>query len=214
MIELLDTYPEHTRKALDRLSLSTRAKLEHLLDLYKAKPVSEPKEWGNFLTIKTQDFQLPNGKQITREYIDKNKATVIVPVTIDDSIVFVIQPIALSKEGSLVEVPAGYVETKKGEGEWEGGVRELAEETGYVPVKIEYLGEHYQDPGCIRQTVDTFLALWCEKKVEQQLDADEYITSIEIPMSEAFDLLDSWYIKDANTYIALSKFYRWYNAKD
>lgn len=157
MVELLDTYPAFTRKALGRLSVSTRAKLEHLLEIYKVTPISDPREGGNFLKIKTQDFQLPGGEQITREYIDKKKAAVIVPVSVDDGIVFVVQPIALSREGSLIESPAGYIEEQ--EGEREGGVRELAEETGYLPSQVVYLGEHYQDPGSIRQTVDVFLAL-------------------------------------------------------
>ncbi|MDR0859915.1 MAG: hypothetical protein LBO09_02830 [Candidatus Peribacteria bacterium] len=62
------------------------------------------------MKIKTQDFVLPNGEQITREYIDKKKASVILPITVEGSIVFVIQPIALSKEGALIELPAGYLE--------------------------------------------------------------------------------------------------------
>ena len=43
----------------------------------------------------------------------------------------VVQPIGLSKEGSLVEFPEGY--WKLNENGLQAGIRELSEETGYVP---------------------------------------------------------------------------------
>ena len=47
---------------------------------------------------------------------------------------------ALTKEGSLLEVPAGYIE--EGEEAEQGAIRELIEETGYVVKDVIYLGEH------------------------------------------------------------------------
>ena len=111
--------------------------------------------------------------------------------------------IGLSEEGSLVEFPAGYFEF--GEDGKKAGIRELAEETGYMADEIIYLGNHYQDPGSIKAKVDVYLALNCKKVSEQQLDKGEFIKYIEVPYDLALDLLDNNLLMDSNSYIALSK---------
>lgn len=185
------------------MKIYTKEEIDILLEHCKAFPYSNPLDGGKFYKIKSQQFQFPNGTIQTREYIDKKKASVVVPVTDDGYVVFIIQPIALSKEGSLIEFPAGYWELN--ENGLEAGIRELSEETGYVPKNIIYLNSHYQDPGSIRQKVDVFLALGCQKLNEQNLDKGEYIKYIEVPYELALQLMDENYLKDANTYIALSK---------
>lgn len=127
----------------------------------------------------------------------------MVPVTSDGYFVFVVQPIALSKEGSLIEFPAGYIED--GEKEKAAGIRELAEETGYIPKEVFYLGNHYQDPGSIPQSIDVFLATNCEKLLEQSLDKGEYIKVVEISKDLSYELLDLNYFKDANTFQSFIK---------
>lgn len=183
--------------------------LKKLLQEYKAIQKSEPIDGGRFYKIKSQLFVLPSGEEITREFIDKKKSTIVLPITKDKKIVFVIQPIALSKEGSLIELPAGYVESD--ESSLSTGVRELIEETGYVGNEVISLGEHYQDPGSIKETVQIYVITDCEKKYKQKLDNDEHIKYIEVDYEEAMELLDLGYIKDANTFIALSKYDRYIN---
>ena len=163
----------------------------------KAKTYSDIKDGGNFYKIKSQDFIFPDGKVQTREYIDKKRSSVVVPVTTQGNIVLIIQPIALSKEGSLLEFPAGYYEFN--ENGIEAGIIELAEETGYVATNIIPLGCHYQDPGSISQSVESYLALNCIKLKEQNLDKDEYIKYIEVPYSFAKELFYDGYIMDSNS---------------
>ena len=81
----------------------------------------------------------------------------------------------------------------------------MVEETGYVPRKIKYLGKHYQDPGSIKEPVHVFVALGCTRNQEQNLDKDEFIIPIEISRREIKKLMRRGEIKDANTFIALSK---------
>jgi len=185
------------------MKINTKEELDELLEYCKAIPYSQIKEGGNFYKIKSQSFIYPDGQIQSREYLDKRKASVVVPITEEGNLVFVIQPIALSEEGSLIEFPAGYFEFD--ENGIEAGIRELEEETGYAPEQIVYLGSHYQDPGSIRQCIETYLALNCKKVNEQNLDKGEFIIYVEIPYEFAVELMDLGYLKDANSYIALSK---------
>lgn len=186
-----------------------RRKIDELLAKCKAVPFSEPVfykkplEEDAFYKVMHQQFKFPSGDVIRREFMTKNPAAVVVPVTADGNVVCVIQPIALSAEGSLIEVPAGYAEDN--ENSAQTAMRELVEETGYVPVEVKYLGKHYQDPGSIKEPVNVFVALGCDRKHEQKLDKDEFITTLEIPKDEVKSLMDEGEIKDANTFIALAK---------
>lgn len=185
------------------MKINSKEELDALLEYCKATPYSDVQDGGNFYKIKSQSFKFPDGSIQTREYLDKKKASVVVPITDEGNVVFVVQPIALSEEGSLIEFPAGYWELN--ENGLEAGKRELSEETGYVPEQIIYLGNHYQDPGSIRQKVEIYLALGCKKLNEQQLDKGEFIKYVEMPYDMALEVMEEGYLKDANSYIALSK---------
>lgn len=183
--------------------INSKEELDILLNGCKAIPYSEIREGGNFYKVKARDFLFPDGSVQPREYIDKRAAGVAVPMTDDGNFVFVVQPISLVKEGALIELPAGYFEI--GEVEGEAAIRELAEETGYVPNEVVSLGSHYQDPGSIPQEVSVYLMLGCKNLGLKKLDRGEYCKEVEIPYDLTMELLDSEYIKDANTQIALSK---------
>lgn len=185
------------------MKINSKEELDALLKHCKATPYSDVQDGGNFYKIKSQSFKFPDGSIQTREYLDKKKASVVGPITDEGNVVFVVQPIALSEEGSLIEFPAGYWELN--ENGLEAGKRELSEETGYVPEQIIYLGNHYQDPGSIRQKVEIYLALGCKKLNEQQLDKGEFIKYVEMPYDMALEVMEEGYLKDANSYIALSK---------
>lgn len=183
--------------------ISTKEDLDILLSKLRASKYSGVREGGEFYKVKAQDFLFPDGTIQSREYLDKKKASIVVPLTNEGNFVFIIQPIALSEEGALIEFPAGYWELE--ENGKIAAMRELAEETGYAPTNIINLGSHYQDPGSIRQKVDSFLAIGCIKIQDQKLDKGEYIKTIEVPYELAINLMEEGYLKDANSYIALSK---------
>lgn len=179
------------------------SEVEVILAQCRAVAIGEPTKGGNFYRIMQQEFCYPDGTTQTREYLDKKRASVVVPVTQDRCVVFVIQPIGLAEEGSLLECPAGYWDF--GEGGEEAARREMAEETGFISNMIVCTGSHYQDPGSIRQKVDTYVALNCIHASEQKLDRGEYIRYVEIPIELIPTLMSYNYIKDANTFIALTR---------
>ncbi|MFR5856595.1 MAG: NUDIX hydrolase [Bacilli bacterium] len=193
------------------MKIETREELDNLLKYCKVIPYSLPQDGGKFYKIKNQSFIYPDGKIQTREYIDKKRASVVVPITEEGRFVFVVQPIGLAEEGSLIEFPAGYFEFD--ENGMQAGIRELAEETGYVAEEVVYLGNHYQDPGSIKAKVDVYLAMNCKKNITQHLDDGEFIKYVELSYDLILNLLDDNILMDGNTYIAFSKAERYLQRK-
>ena len=68
-------------------------------------------------------------------------------------------------------------------------IRELVEETGYVPTSVYKLESHYQDQGCSKALITTYVAEGCQKKQEQKLDEEENLIYIEVNDQDIRDLL-------------------------
>lgn len=160
-----------------------------------------------FLKIKKEWFKLNNGKIIFREKLVKGKkdgsAAIILPITKDKDVVLVVQPRPLTNLSVGIELPAGYIED--GELPEISAIRELKEETGYIPENIELLANYYQDQGCSSANNYGFLATGCEKKEEQNLDKDEYIRYFKCHYQEMLELVDMGYINDANSLITIER---------
>src|ERR1700677_4729319 len=88
-------------------------------------------------------------------------------------------------ERLMAELPGGAVEP--GESLAHGAARELVEETGYVPETLTYLGEMRYDAyfGGARHY---FLATECERRVEQKLDQNEFVTVREVALADLVTL--------------------------
>lgn len=164
-------------------------------------------ETGGFLNIESYDCYLKNGKKITREKIVKNNgkgsAATILPLTKEYNTILVVQPRVFTRSSVGIELPAGYIE--KQEDKFEAALRELKEETGYVPKDIKLLASYYQDQGCMEAYNHSFIAFDCEKKSDQNLDQGEFIKYFECSFLEAIELAENGYINDVNSLFTLEK---------
>ena len=150
--------------------------LESYIEELKVKRKTLLDRYGRFLSVERHLIELNNGEIITREKLVKNgrdgSAAIILPVTSGGNTLLVVQPRVFTRNGVAVELPAGYVDSE--ETYEEAALRELFEETGYVPENLRLLGEFYQDQGCSAAYNKAFLAEGCKKISEQHLDGDEF----------------------------------------
>ena len=160
-----------------------------------------------FLSIKRYKFTLKDGKIIFREQIVKGEkdgsASIIIPVTEEGNIVVIVESRPITKEGFGIEFPAGYIENE--ETPDAAANRELLEETGYEPERLEHLGSYYQDQGCSKAYNHIFIAFGCKKIKEQNLDPDELIKYMEFTFEEVLKLADEGRINDSNSLLALER---------
>lgn len=162
------------------------------------------KEENGYLGKEVYRVTLNDGSTRICEQITKNKgngdATIIIPVTPNNELVMIIESRPNTKESVSIAFPAGMVE--KGEEQEQSARRELLEETGYIANKLELLEWHYQDAGCSKAIITTFLATNCIKVSEPSLDRDEHLTSMTFTLEEVAELMKKDKINSANSKIA------------
>ena len=180
--------------------------LKEIIEELKVISVKEVQE-KEFIKTKAYKFKINNGMVIKREQIIKgNKdgsASIIVPIDKNKEILTVIEPRVFTNEQVGVGFPAGYIENN--ERIIDGALRELREETGYIPRKMLELDSFDQDEGCRKALNHIFVALDCEKRYEQKLDKDEIIKYMKFNYEELLELERLGYMKSANSKLALVK---------
>ena len=183
--------------------------LKYLVEQLKTIEVSERiiDQKNKFLQSKSYNFKLNNGIIIPREKLIKGgkdgSAAIIMPVLPNNEVLTIIEPRVFTELTVGVGFPAGYIE--KGEKAIIGALRELREETGFVPKEIIEMDSFYQDEGISSALNHIFLALDCEKKSNQELDDNEIVEYMTFNYEEIFELEKLGYIKGCNTKLALEK---------
>ncbi len=129
--------------------------------------------------------ELFDGSFATFEKLRRNDSSVVIPVLENGNVL-----IAYDEQpgrGPVFTFPGGESET--GESPEEAAVRELLEETGYVPERLKLLRSSAPSSK-IAWTIHTYVGQGCRKVQEPELDAGERITLKEIALDELIALAD------------------------
>jgi len=150
---------------------------------------------GRAIHMRVDSVVKPNGKKTTREVVEHVDCVVILPIDSKGNVLLVRQfRHAVGKE--LLELPAGSIDP--GETPEQAAVRELREETGYKPGKLERLGGFYAAPGYCTEYLHFFRATQFEKSPLTAEDTDE-IEVVPISPADVPGLVASGQICDAKT---------------
>jgi ADP-ribose pyrophosphatase len=139
--------------------------------------------------VRRDTVQLPDGT--VDDYFLSVRPDVVVVVAVDrfGQMVMVRQYQHGVCERTL-EFPAGTFKDEQPEA---AALRELEEETGYVPARIEYLGRCFDNASKNTNTVHMLLALDCEPRGQQRLDPMEKAAGLEVvlmPVAKVAQALD------------------------
>lgn len=154
---------------------------------------------GVVLHVRLDEISLPNGRTSTREYCHHNGAVCVIPVT-DEGDVICVRQYRYAMHEPLLEIPAGKLDSPDEDHE-EAALRELREETGATCSKLTYLGEYYGSPALIDEKIYMYLAEGLSFG-DTDLDDDEFLESVRIPLNTLVDMTLNGKIKDGKTQVA------------
>lgn len=160
---------------------------------------------GRILDLQIDHVKFPSGSEKIREVVKHKSAAAILPVDADGNI-YLVQQYRHAVDEDLYEIPAGIIEP--GEDPLETAVRELQEEIGYRPGKIEIIFDCYTSPGYSTERIFFYYAtdLIPSKLLE---DDDEYLQVFVFSPEDIISMINSGEICDGKTIMA----YYWYAAK-
>lgn len=150
---------------------------------------------GKIIDVRRDKVELPNGNTSIREIVEHNGAVGIVAINKKNEIIMVRQ-YRKPFEEVLLEIPAGKIEGK--EEPLECGKRELQEETGFKPLKMELMSTIYTSPGFTNERIYIFFCKDMEMGTTNY-DSDEFIQTEYIPYERAVEMIYENKIKDAKT---------------
>jgi ADP-ribose pyrophosphatase len=154
---------------------------------------------GRVVRLRVDTVTTANGRETTREIVEHSDVIVVVPIDAEDNVLMVRQyrkPV----EKELLELPAGGID--HGEDPEDAVRRELREEIGYLPQKLERLGGFYSAPGYCSEYLHLYLAT---DLVPSRLLAEdtEEISLVRVSAEQIEDLIASGQLCDAKTIAGL-----------
>jgi len=154
---------------------------------------------GRAVKLRVDTVRMPGGRETSREIVEHSDCVAIIAVDADDGVLLVNQ-FRKPVEKELLEIPAGGIEP--GEDAVATVRRELREETGYLPQKVERLGGFYSTPGYCTEYLHLYLA---SDLVPSSLNAEdtESIKLVRVPISQIPGLITSGSICDAKSIAGL-----------
>jgi ADP-ribose pyrophosphatase len=154
---------------------------------------------GRAVVLRVDTVINADGQETTREIIEHPECITAVPIDDDGNIVLVRQ-YRKAIEKDLLEIPAGGIEP--GEDPDEAVKRELQEEIGYLPGRVEKLGGFYSTPGFCNEYLYLYLAF--DLKPSQLVAEDTAgIDVVRVKPSQVMRMIKSGEICDSKSVAGL-----------
>lgn len=154
---------------------------------------------GRAINVRVDSVVKPGGVKTIREVVEHVDCVVLLPVDPDGSILMVRQYRHAAGE-VLLELPAGSIDP--GETPEQAAARELREETGCAPGRLEKIGGFYAAPGYLTEYLHCFRASGLVRSPLVAEDTDE-IEVVPVRPSEVQGLVASGGICDSKTLAGL-----------
>jgi ADP-ribose pyrophosphatase len=158
---------------------------------------------GRVVTLDIDTVTLPNGATIELEMIHHPGAAAVVPMK-EDGTVILIRQYRHAAGGYIYEIPAGKLHP--GEDPKLCAARELQEEIGYRADSLELLTSILTAPGFTDEVIHIYKGTGLTKG-KQDLDHDEVIEIVELPLEKALAQIIDGTIRDGKTIVGLQTAY-------
>jgi len=155
---------------------------------------------GAILHVEKWQVTCPNGHAAPREIVVHRGAAAVVPVY-DDGTTLLVRQHRVSVDRVTLEIPAGKLDSWD-EDPLECAVRELREETGLKAEKMTLLTSVLTTPGFCTEKIGIYLAQGLTQG-DMDLDEDEFLGVVRMPLSEAVDMVMRGDIRDGKTICGL-----------
>lgn len=142
---------------------------------------------------------LPDGSTHQREIIRHRGCVVVIP-RLEPQHVCLIRNHRVAVGETLVELPAGTLDA--GESPADCAERELIEETGYRPGRLQYLTSFFAAPGILDERMHLFLATELTAGSPQREKGEE-IENLVVPWDDALGMIERGEIRDAKSIVGL-----------
>lgn len=156
---------------------------------------------GKILTVRKDDALTADEKPCIREIIEHSGGACVLYV--EDGKVLLVRQYRYAYGESLYEIPAGKLDAN--EDPKTAAARELEEEAGLKPNRLEWLFTMYPTPGYTNEKIYIYRAYDCER-VAAHLDEGEFLDVEYIPLEKVRGMLKNGEIKDGKTIIALQAY--------
>lgn len=158
---------------------------------------------GKVIDLSLETVMLPNGTTTSLEIIAHPGAAAVVPMK-NEQTVIMIRQYRHAVGGFIYEIPAGKLHPN--EDPRNCAAREVEEEIGFRVGKLEPLLSFFTTPGFTDEIIHIFVGSDLTPGT-QDLDVDEVLEIVELPLAKAMEMIRGGEIKDGKTIIGLQATY-------